>query len=183
MHDLTPALDDELRRFQADLKGMPGGIKYQSQAGYQVASAQLRRASDPWSTRRTTAGRASHDCRRAEWLCLAAPQWRKPNAWAIHEILVCHLREVLFGLFDPALRRLCRRVSLDMPEQRFPRCSLRASPVAQIAPHHVAPAARWVERIVLIVPQQHMDVRNRVAAGSFVSGAALAALVILVLVH
>ena len=115
--------------------------------------------------------------------CLAAPQWRKPNAWAIHEILVCHLREVLFGLFDPPLGRLCRCVSLDMPEQCFPMRSLLASHVAQIAPHHVTPAARWVERIVLIVPQQHMDVRNRVAAGSFVSGAALAALVILVLVH
>lgn len=41
MHDLTPALADELRRFQADLKGMPGGMKYQSQAGYQVAVAHV----------------------------------------------------------------------------------------------------------------------------------------------
>ena len=41
MHDLTPALADELRRFQADLRGKPGGMKYQSQAGYQVAVAHV----------------------------------------------------------------------------------------------------------------------------------------------
>ena len=61
----------------------------------------------------------------------------------------------------PATRFRLACVSLDMPEQCFPMRSLRASHVAQIAPHHVTPAARWVERIVLIVPQQHMDVRNR----------------------
>ena len=40
-YDLPPELADELRRFQAELKGMPGGMKYQSQAGYQVAVAQV----------------------------------------------------------------------------------------------------------------------------------------------
>ena len=36
-HGLPAELAAELRRFQAALKGLPGGIKYLSQAGYQVA--------------------------------------------------------------------------------------------------------------------------------------------------
>ena len=40
-HDLSPELAYELRRFQAELKGMPAGMKYQSQASYQVALAHV----------------------------------------------------------------------------------------------------------------------------------------------
>jgi len=41
MHDLTPELATELRRFQSELTGLPGGMKYQNQAGYQVAQAHV----------------------------------------------------------------------------------------------------------------------------------------------
>jgi hypothetical protein len=40
-HDLTPELTAELRRFQSELQGAPGGMKYQNQAGYQVALAHV----------------------------------------------------------------------------------------------------------------------------------------------
>jgi hypothetical protein len=40
-HDLTPELTAALRRFLAELQGVPGGMKYQSQAGYQVAAAHV----------------------------------------------------------------------------------------------------------------------------------------------
>ncbi|HKX07905.1 MAG TPA: hypothetical protein VJN67_06905 [Stellaceae bacterium] len=40
-HDLTPELAAALRRFQAELQGVPGGMKYQSQAGFQVAVAHV----------------------------------------------------------------------------------------------------------------------------------------------
>jgi len=40
-HDLAPELAAELRRFQAELQGVPGGMKYQNQAGYQVALAHV----------------------------------------------------------------------------------------------------------------------------------------------
>ena len=36
-NDLTPEFAAELRLFQAELKGQPGSMKYQSRAGYQVA--------------------------------------------------------------------------------------------------------------------------------------------------
>jgi hypothetical protein len=40
-HDLTPELSAELRQFQSELQGVPGGMKYQNQAGYQVAMAHV----------------------------------------------------------------------------------------------------------------------------------------------
>jgi len=40
-HDLSVELAAELRRFQSELTGMPGGMKYQNQAGYQVAVAHV----------------------------------------------------------------------------------------------------------------------------------------------
>ena len=40
-HDLTPELVAELRRFQSELQGVPGGMKYQNQAGYQLAQAHV----------------------------------------------------------------------------------------------------------------------------------------------
>ncbi|MBV9583264.1 MAG: hypothetical protein JO213_00080 [Alphaproteobacteria bacterium] len=40
-HDLSPALADELRRYQAGLAGGAGKMKYQNQSGYQVAVAHI----------------------------------------------------------------------------------------------------------------------------------------------
>ena len=40
-HELSPALAAELRRFQADLRGVPGGMRYQSQSAYQAATQHV----------------------------------------------------------------------------------------------------------------------------------------------
>src|ERR1041385_4729564 len=40
-HDITPELSAELRRFQAELTGGAGKMKYQNQAGYQLAVAHV----------------------------------------------------------------------------------------------------------------------------------------------
>jgi hypothetical protein len=40
-HDISPALGAEMRRFQEELKGAPGKMKYENQSSYQVAVAQF----------------------------------------------------------------------------------------------------------------------------------------------
>jgi hypothetical protein len=80
-HDLTPELAAELRRFQSELQGVPGGMKYQNQAGYQVALAHVHMLlwqdeSDPLDTARCWSDsvrgdfRAMTGERKARWKAL-----------------------------------------------------------------------------------------------------------------
>jgi hypothetical protein len=80
-HDLSSTLAAELRRFYADLKGAPGGMKYQNQAGYQSALQQVHMLlwhdeSDPldpsrcWSDRVRGKLRAMSGARQASWKAL-----------------------------------------------------------------------------------------------------------------
>jgi len=80
-HDLTPELAAELRRFQSELQGVPGGMKYQNQAGYQVALAHVHMLlwhdeSDPldsahcWSDGVRRDLRAMTGERKARWKAL-----------------------------------------------------------------------------------------------------------------
>jgi hypothetical protein len=80
-HDLSSTLAAELRRFYADLKGAPGGMKYQNQAGYQSALQQVHMLlwhdeSDPldpsrcWSDRVRGELRAMSGARQASWKAL-----------------------------------------------------------------------------------------------------------------
>jgi len=80
-HDLSPELAAELRRFQAELKGVPGGMKYQSQASYQVATQHVHMLlwhdeNDPldpsrcWSDSVRRDFRAMEGARRAHWKSL-----------------------------------------------------------------------------------------------------------------
>jgi hypothetical protein len=79
--DLSPELANELRRFQAELKGLPGGMKYQNQAGYQIATAHVHMLlwhdeNDPidlsrcWSELVRRDLRAMAGARRADWKAL-----------------------------------------------------------------------------------------------------------------
>ena len=80
-HDLTLALGAALRRFQAELQGMPGGMKYQSQASYQIAAAHVHMLlwhdeEDPLDPRRCWSDivradfRAMSGDRKARWKAL-----------------------------------------------------------------------------------------------------------------
>jgi hypothetical protein len=80
-HDLSPELAAELRRFQSSLRGAPGGMKYQSQAGYQVALQHVHMLlwhdeSDPldasrcWSDGVRCDLRSMQGARRAGWKAL-----------------------------------------------------------------------------------------------------------------
>jgi hypothetical protein len=80
-HDLSPRLAEALRRFQAELKGLPGGMKYQNQAGYQVAVAHVHMLlwhdeNDPldpsrcWSEGIRQDLRAMSGAQRARWRAL-----------------------------------------------------------------------------------------------------------------
>ena len=80
-HDLSSTLAAELRRFHADLKGAPGGMKYQNQAGYESALQQVHmllwhNESDPldpsrcWSDRVRGELRAMSGTRQASWKAL-----------------------------------------------------------------------------------------------------------------
>jgi hypothetical protein len=80
-HELSPELASELRRFQADLRGVPGGMKYQSQAAYQVAVQHVHMLlwhdeTDPldanhcWSDRVRADYRAMTGTRKAAWRSL-----------------------------------------------------------------------------------------------------------------
>ncbi len=77
-NDLSPALAGELRRYQADLIGSPGGMKFQSQASYQSAVQQVHmllwwdesdalNAAECWSDRVRADFRAMTGDRRARW--------------------------------------------------------------------------------------------------------------------
>jgi hypothetical protein len=77
-HDLLPELAAELRQYQADLLGFPGGMKYQSQASYQVATQHVHMLlwhdeNDPldvsrcWSDRVRRDVRAMTGARREHW--------------------------------------------------------------------------------------------------------------------
>jgi len=48
-----------------------------------------------------------------------------------------------------------------MPQQCLPVGLLRPPHGAEIAPHHLAPAPRWIERLIFIMPQQHVNLRHR----------------------
>jgi hypothetical protein len=80
-HDLTPELASGLRRFQAELQGVPGGMKYQSQAGFQVAAAHVHMLlwhdeGDPLDPRQCWSDVVRHDLRamtgerKAHWKAL-----------------------------------------------------------------------------------------------------------------
>jgi hypothetical protein len=80
-HDIPPVLAAELRRFQAGLKGLPGGMKYQGQAAYQVAVQHVHMLlwhdeNDPlnlslcWSEAIRRDLRAMTGARRAHWQAL-----------------------------------------------------------------------------------------------------------------
>ena len=80
-HDLTPELAAELRRFQSELQGVPGGMKYQSQAGYTVAVSHVHMLlwhdeSDPLDTARCWSDGVRRDLRamtgerKAPWKAL-----------------------------------------------------------------------------------------------------------------
>jgi hypothetical protein len=80
-HDLSPVLAAELSNFQAELTGLPGGMKYQNQAGYQVAVQHVHMLlwhdeSDPldfsrcWSEAVRRDLRAMSGARRAHWKAL-----------------------------------------------------------------------------------------------------------------
>ena len=68
------------------------------------------------------------------------------------------LREMLLCFLKPAYRRLGWSISFDMPEQCFPMCTARTGHVSHITANCLAPAARGIESIVFVMPQQHMDV-------------------------
>ena len=80
-HDFLPELAAELRNFQAELTGFPGGMKYQNQAGYQVAVQHIHMLlwhdeSDPldlsrcWSEAVRCDLRAMSGARRDHWKAL-----------------------------------------------------------------------------------------------------------------
>jgi hypothetical protein len=80
-HDLSAALVAALRRFHAELTGIPGGSKYQSQTSYQLAVAHIHKllwhdlsdALDPsrcWSDHVRRDLRAMTGARRAHWNAL-----------------------------------------------------------------------------------------------------------------
>ena len=78
-HGLPAELAAELRRFQAGLTGLPGGMKYQNQAGYQVAVQHVHLLlwhdeSDPLDPSRGEAVRrdlrAMRGARRTNWTAL-----------------------------------------------------------------------------------------------------------------
>jgi hypothetical protein len=80
-HDLSAELSAELRRFQSELRGAPGGMKYQNQAGYQVALQHVHMllwhdeydeidTSRCWSDRVRCDLRAMEDARRTRWKSL-----------------------------------------------------------------------------------------------------------------
>jgi hypothetical protein len=81
IHDLSHELSAELRRFQSELRGAPGGMKYQNQAGYQVALQHIHMllwhdehdqidTSRCWSERVRCDLRAMEGARRARWKAL-----------------------------------------------------------------------------------------------------------------
>jgi len=89
-HDLLPELAAELRNFQAELTGFPGGMKYQNQAGYQVAVQHIHMLlwhdeSDPldlsrcWSEAVRCDLRAMSGARRDHWRRYSATSRETPR--------------------------------------------------------------------------------------------------------
>jgi hypothetical protein len=114
-HDLSPALGNELRRFQVELKGGSGQGKYQSQASYQSAVQQVHMmlwhdegdALDParcWSDLVRGDLRAMTGARKAAWKALfrhikgnapakPSPSWRKEAEKRLADLGLDEFRE------------------------------------------------------------------------------------------
>jgi hypothetical protein len=114
-HDLSPALANELRRFQAELKGGSGQGKYQSQAGYQSAVQQVHMmlwhdegdaldAARCWSDGVRGDLRAMEGARKAAWKALfrhirgnapakPSPSWRKEAEKRLADVGLDEFRE------------------------------------------------------------------------------------------
>src|SRR5215472_9433148 len=113
--DLSPALANELRRFQAELRGGSGQGKYQSQASYQSAVQQVHMmlwhdegdALDParcWSNLVRADLRAMTGARKSAWKALfrhikgnapakPSPSWRKEAEKHLAEVGADEFRE------------------------------------------------------------------------------------------
>src|SRR5262249_15258180 len=101
---------------------------------------------------------ASGDAQR---LRLAAFEGREPCGEALAELVDADISEALFRFLAPTWRRPRRRVCFDVTEERFPCRFACTGHGAKIAAHEIAPTARGIERVALVMPQHHVDLLHR----------------------